>query len=737
VVTVLAGATVALAVRPANAALGFEVESLNGRGNNVVHPTWGMAGTNYLRFAPANYADGRSQMVDGPNARMVSNRIFQDLGQNIFSEHRATQWLWTWGQYVDHHIGLREENGDRADIPFYNADPLERFTNTLGVIPFNRSKAAPGTGVTNVRQHVNTERSYLDGDGVYGPTNSRLEWLREGPVDNDLRNNGPKLMLPGGYLPTRDARGDVNSAPDAAVDGRLAATPNRARIAGDVRANENIALTATHTLYAREHNRIVSKLPNTLTDEEKFQIARRVVIAEEQYVTYHEFLPAMGVNLPAYTGYKPNVDGGMGHEFATSAYRMHSMIHGEFEVDADADRYTPDQIAALQKAGVVVTPEGDEVSLGVSLNIAFFNPDLLNLIGLGPMLQAIGGEPQYKNDEQFDNHLRSVLFQVPISGNPECLDDPSKPACFKGVLDLAALDIQRDRDHGMPRYNDMRRAFGLPPKTSFTAITGESSEAFPPGSGVDDPTSLDFTHLFDINGKEIPLGSEDAAMMTRGVRKTPLAARLKAVYGSPDNMDAFVGIVAERHLPGSELGELQNAIVTKQFLALRDADRFFYGNDPALEMIKQQYGIDFRQNLGDTIAANTDIPRADMNDNVFLVKDEQIPAGTTCSVTYHVDSTWDHAQQVSVKITNLSPTPINGWTLTWWFPTGQTITQLWNGAPPSQSGAMVTVRNASWNAVIPGNGGVLNQVGFNGTWDNATNADPPNILLNGRRCART
>ena len=143
-------------------------------------------------------------------------------------------------------------------------------------------------------------------------------------------------------------------------------------------------------------------------------------------------------------------------------------------------------------------------------------------------------------------------------------------------------------------------------------------------------------------------------MMTRGVRKTPLAARLKAVYGSPDNMDAFVGIVAERHLPGSELGELQNAIVTKQFLALRDADRFFYGNDPALEMIKQQYGIDFRQNLGDTIAANTDIPRADMNDNVFLVKDEQIPAGTTCSVTYHVDSTWDHAQQVSVKITNLS-----------------------------------------------------------------------------------
>ena len=68
-------------------------------------------------------------------------------------------------------------------------------------------------------------------------------------------------------------------------------------VAGDLRANENVALTATHTLFAREHNRIVDALPQSLSDEERFQIARRVVGAEQQYITYEEFLPALGVEL--------------------------------------------------------------------------------------------------------------------------------------------------------------------------------------------------------------------------------------------------------------------------------------------------------------------------------------------------------------------------------------------------------------------------------------------------------
>jgi hypothetical protein len=724
-----------MATRDASAALGFEVQSLDGSRNNVANPTWGKVGTQYSRVAPARYADGRGAPVTGPNSRFISNRVFQDLGQNIFSEHRVTQWGWTWAQFLDHTFGLRDENGTAADIPFNSADPLEKFTNTLGVIPFSRSGIAPGTGVTNPRQQINTVNSYLSAWAVYGGTNQRLEWLRDGSVDGNVANNRATLMLPGGYLPRRDTRGDPASAPVMAIDGRLAAHPEKAMVAGDVRANENIALAATHTLFAREHNRIVGLLPSTLTNEEKFQIARRIVIAEQQYVTYNEFLPAMGVPLPRYTGYKTNVNTSLSNEFATVGYRGHSQIHGEFEVETAADTYTPAQLTALQNAGVTVERDGDELALGVSLNIAFFNPDLLTMIQLGPMLKAIGGESEYNNDEQMDNHLRSVLFQIPVSGNPECFEDPSLPSCFKGVVDLGAIDIERGRDHGMPSYNDMRRAYGLAPKTSFRAITGENSESFPPGSGVNDPTSLDFVKLSNIDGKDVAVGTPDGDnTATKGTRKTPLAARLKAVYGSVDNVDAFVGMVAEAHVNGSELGELQQAMWAKQFLALRDGDRFFYGNDPGLSLIKQQYGIDFHHSLADIVAANTNIPKSELNDNVFLTPDDDLPAAA-CSVSYHLDDAWTGAFQVSLKITNLSSTPINnGWTLRFQFNNGQDFQQLWNGTV-SQSGANVAVGNPSWNASIPA-GGSVTDVGFIAHWDNTTNASPPNFSLNNARCAR-
>jgi peroxidase len=73
------------------------------------------------------------------------------------------------------------------------------------------------------------------------------------------------------------------------------------------------------------------------------------------------------------------------------------------------------------------------------------------------------------------------------------------------------------------------------------------------------------------------------------LHRSPVAARLQAIYGSVDNVDAFVGILAEPHVAGTEFGELQLAIWTKQFQALRDGDRFFYGNDQGLTTIRNLY----------------------------------------------------------------------------------------------------------------------------------------------------
>jgi hypothetical protein len=75
-------------------------------------------------------------------------------------------------------------------------------------------------------------------------------------------------------------------------------------------------------------------------------------------------------------------------------------------------------------------------------------------------------------------------------------------------------------------------------------------------------------------------------------------------------------------VPGAEFGELQRAIWTEQFRALRDGDRFFYGNDPGLSAIRRTYGIDYRVTLAEVIAANSDVPLDDLSPNVFVVADE-------------------------------------------------------------------------------------------------------------------
>ena len=621
VVTISALAVVAI---PGDAT-GFAIRTLDGSGNNLRHVEWGRAGTLYLRVAPTNYANGISSMATGPSMRYVSNRIFNDVGQNIFSKDGITQWGWVWGQFIDHDFGLRDERpAENAAIGFDAADPLEQFANDLGAIGFSRTPAAPGTGVSTPRQQVNTLSSFIDASNVYGVDPTRLEWLRVGPVDGDMSNNGARLMLTADdFLPRVGARGNTSTAPAMDLMGPLVGTPNRAVVAGDVRANENIALTALHTLFAREHNRIVSLLPSWLSAEERFQIARREVGAEIEYITYTQFLPALGVALEPYRGYDPTVNPGLSNEFAVVGYRAHSMIHGEFDTTVRATRYTDAELAAFAARGIVIDRVGDQVTLEIPLAAAFGTPDLLQQLGLGPVFRSLA-QRQYENDEQIDNALRSVLFQIPKPGiaDPTVCGVPVvNPDCFSGVSDLGAIDIARGRDHGMPTYNDLRRAYGLAPKTSFVDITGETTQRFPVDplinalDPINDPNILDFVELRDANGNVVAPGSPEAEEeVVSGTRRTTVAARLKAVYGNVDRLDAFVGMVSEKHVPGTEFGELQLALWKKQFEATRDGDRFFYLNDPALRLIDATFGIDPRHTLAEIVKLNTGVT---LQPNVF------------------------------------------------------------------------------------------------------------------------
>jgi hypothetical protein len=723
------GGAVALIQAPADAGGGtvrFEVPSLDGSGNNRAHPDWGAAGSGYSRVTAADYADGVGQMIQGPDVRSVSNRIFADeatdeqgqlFSANIFSERQVSQWGWVWGQFVDHNIGLvlgRESGdpqGEDADIALHPEDPME-LLKVPATIGFTRSPWAAGSGKTTPRQQVNTVSSYLDASAVYGGTGQRLTWMRD----------GAKLYLPGDYLPRRDARGDASTAPQMELGGALFGDPGSAVVAGDLRANENIEITAVQTLFAREHNRIVDLLPATLPEETRFQIARRVVIAEIQYITYQQFLPAMGVTLPAYAGYDARVNADLSTEFATTAFRVHSMVHGDVVLETNASRYTAAELAEFEAEGLMPTLSADRrtVQLTVVLNKAVSNPTLVPRLQLGPLLSGIGLKAQYRNDELVEELLRNII----------CADPPT---C---VSDLAAVDLARSRDHGIPTYNQLRKAYGLAPKKSFKAVTGESSEAFPsdpqltPGDEIDDPDSTDYTRLTNLFGTD--LAPDDERSLTDPVsftRRTPLAARLKAIYGNVDALEAYPGIFSEPHLPGSELGELATAMWTRQFQALRTGDRFYYGNQGAtLDAIRKAYGIDFRRTLGDVIAANTDQSLSSLPGNVFFVGGQVPPS--KCAVSYRVTSqrgTGSGTFTARVRVTNFGTSPLGSWTLRYRYDKGQTVTEV-QGATVRQDGPDVPVSGAA--PLAPGQ---TRQVTVSGTWTGA-NTDPDRFTLNTLPC---
>ncbi len=104
-------------------------------------------------------------------------------------------------------------------------------------------------------------------------------------------------------------------------------------------------------------------------------------------------------------------------------------------------------------------------------------------------------------------------------------------------------------------------------------------------------------------------------------------------------------------------------------------------------------------------------------------------AATGCAVTYTITSQWQGGFGADVTITNLGD-PVNGWTLTWSFAAGQTVTQFWN-ASITQSGGQVKAMNVSYNASIGTNASV--SLGFNGAWT-GSNPAPTSFALNGATC---
>jgi hypothetical protein len=468
---------------------GLAFRTVDGVGNNRLHPLWGSEGTQLLRIAPADYGDGVSTPAgaDRPSARVISNALMAET-EEVLNERNLSDFIYVFGQFLDHDLSLTP-NATPAD-PFNISVPAGDLFDPSGtgtqVIRMNRSQFDPSTGmdIGNPRQQINVVTTWLDGSQIYGSDPERANALREFV--------GGRLKTSAGNLLPLNTMGLDNQI-------RPGADPTQFFVAGDRRANENIELTAVQTLFMREHNRVADAIAQQnpgLSDEAVYQRARRWVGAELQVITYKEFLPALlGKNaLNSYTGYKPWVNPAIANEFANAAFRVGHTFLG-------------DDVEFLDN-------NGHEIREEVPLFDAFFNPDLVRETNIGPILKYLATDKAREGDTVLVNSVRNQLFGPAGAGG----------------LDLGALDIQRGRDHGLADYNTTRANLGLPRVTSFAQITSD----------------------------------------------TDMQQLLRDLYGDVDNIDLFVGGLAEDRAPRASVGPLFQSIIADQFERLRDGDRFWY-----------------------------------------------------------------------------------------------------------------------------------------------------------------
>lgn len=412
--------------------------SLSGRCNNLRNPNWGKSLTTFSRLLPAQYEDGisapRITGVTGtplPNPRTISTTIHPDIS-NLHT--RYSLMVMQFAQFVDHdltltpiHKGFHESipscrscNSRQTVHPECNPFPVpagdfyypevnvtsgERFC-------FPSMRSLPGQQSLGPRDQVNQNTHFLDASMVYGEHVCLSNKLRgfSGRMNSTVRPGLGKELLP-----------------QTATHPECKSRNGLCFIGGDDRASEQPGLTAIHTAYLREHNRLVEGLRGVnphWNGEQLFHHARRIVSAQVQHVVFNEFLPRIlswnAVNLYGlkllpqgyYKDYNPSCSPIVFNEFAAAAFRIgHSLLRPH--------------IPRLSVQHQPVDPP-------LLLRDGFFRMDALLQPGIiDEILRGLVATPMETLDQFITGEVTNHLFEdrkIPFSG-----------------IDLIALNIQRGK----------------------------------------------------------------------------------------------------------------------------------------------------------------------------------------------------------------------------------------------------------------------------------------------------
>ncbi|EFO27644.2 hypothetical protein LOAG_00844 [Loa loa] len=568
----------------------------DGQCNNEIHIMWGASQTHFRRLLPPIYENGFNTPVGWnpdklyfgyrkPNARSVSNKL---LGTDHITPHKTySAMLMQWGQFIDHDLDFIatavsrqafatgaicnrtcEQLNPCFNIPLTHDDPRMLANPQYPCIEFERSSAVCGSGETSLiyrhvtyREQMNTITSYIDASGIYGSTEEDAYDLRDLSPDRGLLRYDMVSSTNKPYLPFER---------DSSVDCRRNRTldyPVRCFLAGDFRANEQLGLTTMHTIFMREHNRLAVQIANlnpNLDGETVFHETRKIVGAELQHITFHYWLPkVLGEKqfdklIGAYKEYQPLLDATISNAFATAAFRFgHTLINPVL--------YRLDENLASIKEG------------HIPLKDAFFAPEILLSTGsVDPYLRGLFATPMKKplSNELLNDELTENLFN----------------RAHEVSLDLAAINIQRGRDHALPGYVEFRRWCNL--------------------SAVEN-----WDDLKNIIPREV-------------------IYKLKNLYGHPGNIDLFAGGIAEERLDGALVGPTFSCIIAEQFRRVRDGDRFWYEKEGVFN--KAQRDEIKKVSLARIICDNADNITNVQND-VFVFVGRHLQSYNSCADIQKLD----------------------------------------------------------------------------------------------------
>ena len=503
--------------------------------------------------------------VELPSARYVSSRFFEDNPSLLDSRH--TELFVLFAQFVDHGLTMSPEEPEAnccdptqqrnrascmpiyipSNDPFYQSTALKMRGVNQSCLDHSRSTGFCDDGPEPTEQ-FNALTHFVDGSQVYGSMDADALLLRANDGTGKLRVD-PNSLLP---------------------------TVNGSRIAGDQRRDEMPALAMMHTVFLREHNRICDALlryhPGVagFSDEDFYQNARRIVLAQWQKIVYGDFLLLLlgsdainkyNLQLVENSVYTATTDPTQPNSFGTAAFRWgHTMVRNIVQLFRD--------IRAPQSVS--------EYNIGENyFNLTFYESN--NGQGLEQILLGLIRQ----NAAQYDRHVAVGLSnQLNANANPIVTGGP-----IPGVGgDLISRNIQRGRDHGLPSYVAFYRYVLL--------MAGENPN-----------------DVMDCWSKRPPTISQENWNL------------LKSLYLHPYHIDLFVGGIAEEPYQGAIFGRTFRAIIAQTFKNLKDGDRFFFthrGN-----MNSAEYNQIMGRKLYNIICETSSTIEA-VKENVFLVNSRRI-----------------------------------------------------------------------------------------------------------------